>query len=414
MEEKKKDAIALFRYGIIAPLITQGEVSEKTRRDFLVEASLKRYEYIDGSFKTFSYDTLYNYYKKYRRFGFDGLRPNNRSDDGKSRKIDKEVKDMITYLHREYPRLPCTIIYEKLIAGRLINKNDLSLSTVTRFVNKLGKDQGLPDKEYKRYELEHINEVWYGDSSRGPYIEINGKKHKIYIIALIDDASRMVVGCEAFLNDNYINLMSVIKEAVIKYGKPKTLKFDNGSNYRSNQMTLLAARLGIILSYAPPYTPTGKAKIERWFRTLKDQYLSSIRMNEYKDRFEKFNDDLKTYVRRYNQTKHLSLDTSPQDRFFSEGELIKYLDRETIDKSFLVEIERRVTKDGLVSIDGKEYEVGYKYALQKVILRYDHDLSHIYVLDKGSGELEEVKLLNKHHNADHIRHNRSFRFSEVG
>ena len=47
------------------------------------------------------------------------------------------------------------------------------------------------------------------------------KKQKTYIIALIDDASRMIVGIDIFFNDNFVNLMSVIRGAVIKYGKPK-------------------------------------------------------------------------------------------------------------------------------------------------------------------------------------------------
>lgn len=59
----------------------------------------------------------------------------------------------------------------------------------------------------KRYEMEHINEVWCGDSSVGPYITIDGVKRKIWIQALIDDASRYIVGINAFLNDNYENFL---------------------------------------------------------------------------------------------------------------------------------------------------------------------------------------------------------------
>ena len=47
---------------------------------------------------------------------------------------------------------------------------------------------------YKRQERAHVNEVWCGDSSVGPYLKTeDGKKHKVYVIALIDDASRYIV-----------------------------------------------------------------------------------------------------------------------------------------------------------------------------------------------------------------------------
>lgn len=98
----------------------------------------------------------------------------------------------------------------------------------------------------------------------------SGKK-KVYIIALIDDASRFITGIDIFFQDNFVNLMSVMRSAVSKYGRPKTFNFDNGSSYKNRQMELLCARIGSTLNYCQPYTPTAKAKIERWFRTMKDQ-----------------------------------------------------------------------------------------------------------------------------------------------
>lgn len=95
----------------------------------------------------------------------------------------------------------------------------------------------------------------------------DGKKHKVYVIALIDDASRYIVGIDVFFNDNLVNLMSVMKSAVAKFGVPKLFNFDNGSSYKNKQTDLLAARIGSTVHYDQPYTPTQKAKVERWFRT---------------------------------------------------------------------------------------------------------------------------------------------------
>lgn len=127
-----------------------------------------------------------------------------------------------------------------------------------------------------------VNEVWCGDSSVGPYLKTeDGKKHKVYVIALIDDASRYIVGIDVFFNDNFVNLMSVMKAAVAKFGVPKLFNFDNGSSYKNKQMDLLAARIGSTVHYDQPYTPTQKAKVERWFRTRKDQWWAGLDMRDF-------------------------------------------------------------------------------------------------------------------------------------
>ena len=221
------------------------------------------------------------------------------------------------------------------------------------------------------------------------------------MIALIDDASRFITGVDVFFNDNFVNLLSVIKSAVSKYGVPKVFNFDNGSAYKNKQMELLAARIGTTISYCRPYTPTQKAKIERWFRTLKDQWMASLDMRDFHT-LEELRGSLLMYVRQYNQAVHSSLkDKSPQDRFFSESELIKRLPEELIERSFLMEIERRVSSDCVIVIDQVEYEVDYRFAKQRVTLRYSPDMEEIYVVEVD-GTLTPIRLLNKQENA-HVK-----------
>ena len=184
-----------------------------------------------------------------------------RVDLGSSRKMDDDIKSQVIFLKQEYPKLPATLVYQKLVDNGTITKKDISLSTVSRFISNLDRDNRLQVKvELRRYECQHINEVWCGDSSVGPYLTIDKKKYKTYIIALIDDASRMVVGINIFYEDNFINLMSVMKSAVEKYGKPKKFNFDNGSPYKNHQMNLLAARIGSVLSYCKPLHPHFKSE----------------------------------------------------------------------------------------------------------------------------------------------------------
>ncbi len=409
MDENFKNSIALFRYGIIAPLVTSVSMTPEERGKFFRDASKKTYTLPDGSTRTYSSDTLYRYYKAYMNGGFDALKPNGRVDAGNSRKIDSDIASQIKHYHTEQPRLPSTLIYRALIDNGTITEKTISLSTVTRFVNRLKKEENFATKEMRRYEVEHINEVWYGDSSVGPYLKVGKEKKKVWVIALIDDASRFIVGIDIFFNDNYVNLMGVIRSAVIKYGRPQTLKFDNGANYRSNQMEILGARMGTAIHYAPPYTPTGKAKIERWFRTMKDQWMASLNMNDFHN-LEELRESLFQWVQKYNQTPHSSLEEkTPQDRFFEESSLIIRLDEERIEKTFLLEIERKVSRDNVISIENKEYEVNYRYAGKKLLIRYSPDLKKVYSVDKSTGEMEEIKLLDK--KANSTGHRKSFKFS---
>lgn len=400
MNDETRQKIALFRYGILAPIISGTYEEDKTIKEFFSDAAKKVYTNPRGEDTKVTAYTLERWYYKYKNGGFDSLIPQRRCDTGKPRKIDDDIKEQIIYLKKEYPRIPATLIHQKLISNGTVNKGDVSLSTVNRFINQLNiQNKFTNNKDMRRYERAHINEVWCGDSSVGPYIKIDGKKRRTYIIALIDDASRYVIGAGIFLNDNFINLMSVLKTAVTRFGKPKILNFDNGAAYKNKQMELLAARIGTTISYCTPYMPIGKAKIERWFRTLKMHWMSQLNINDYNS-LNELEKSLITYVTSYNQKVHSSLNgLSPCNRFFNESYLIKRLSEEEIDKSFLLEYERRVSADNVVMIDETEYEVDYRYSRQKVTLRYSPDLSKIYVVDKHTGELTPIKLLNKQENA---------------
>ena len=332
--------------------------------------------------------------------GFDALIPTGRGDLGKPRKLDHELQEQIRYLKSNYPRMSAAAIYRQLQENGSIKSGDVSESTVNRYINLLALElKTTTNQDMRRYERPHINEVWCGDSSVGPYLKTpDGKKHKVYIIALIDDASRFIVGIDIFFNDNFVNLMAVIKSAVAKYGRPQMFNFDNGSSYKNKQMELLAARIGSVIHYDQPYTPTQKAKIERWFRTMKDQWMSSLDIRDFHS-LDELRGNLLAYVQKYNQTVHSSLNgKSPQDRFFSEPNRIKRLSDEEIANSFLLEVERRVSSDSVIVIDHVEYEVDCRFAKQHIKLRYSPNLDDIFIVE-ADGTLTPIRLLNKTENA---------------
>lgn len=400
MTQEQRQNIALMRYSVIAPLITGIDDEYVSLEAFFRAASAKGVTTPDGVVRYFAPGTIEKWYRNYKLRGFDALVPTGRADLGKPRKLDGELQEQIRYLKTNYPRMSAAAIYRQLQDNGSIKKNEISQSTINRYINLLAvtmKTAVNPDM--RRYERPHINEVWCGDSSVGPYLKTeDGQKRKVYILALIDDASRFIVGIDIFFQDNFVNLMSVLKSAVAKYGRPKMFNFDNGSSYKNRQMELLAARIGSVVHYDQPYTPTQKAKIERWFRTMKDQWMSTLDIRDFHS-LEELKGNLLAYVSGYNRSPHSSLNgQSPQERFFSEPEHIRRLSDEEIGHCFLLEIERRVSSDSVVVIDHVEYEVDCRFAKQRVKLRYSPDLEHIFVVE-ADGTLTPIRLLNKHENA---------------
>ena len=401
MEQDKKHDIALMRYSVISPLITGLQEDYPSLDAFFRDASLKGVTAPEGSVRKYAPGTIEKWYRAYKQGGFDALLPSGRSDAGKPRKLDDAIQEQIRYLKTNYPRMSAAAIYRQLQDNGSIRHGEISESTINRYINLLALElKTTTNQDMRRYERPHINEVWCGDSSVGPYLKTSdGKKHKLYIIALIDDASRFITGIDIFFNDNFVNLMSVMKSAVAKYGRPKLFNFDNGSAYKNKQMELLAARIGSTLNYCRPYTPTAKAKIERWFRTMKDQWMASLDIRDFHS-LDELRGNLLAWVHLYNNTPHASLKgKTPQERFFSEPEQIRRLPQEQLDKDFLLEIERRVSADSVIVIDQIEYEVDFRFAKQRIRLRYSPDMKEIFIVEPDNS-LTPIRLLNKQENAD--------------
>lgn len=396
MNESTKNEIALFRYGLIAPLVT-GAITHISKSKFFLECSEKKYILL-GDTISLSRKTIEQYYYDYMKLGYEGLKPKTRSDKFINRKIDDDIKEVINHYIDKYPRLPATAIHEVLINNNYILKKDVSLSTISRYISKYKKDNKIIlHREYRRYEAKSINDIWCCDTSYSFYIYEKNIKRRTYVIAILDDASRYIIGYGVFFEDNYQNFLSVLKQSVKKYGVPKTLNCDNGGPYKNKQIDILCAKLGTRLYHSAPYSPEDKAKVERWFRTMKDHFSSTYHVST-NTTLSDVNKDLSKYILSYNNKVHSSLKgVSPNDRYFDFGETVRRINDEEIESYFLMEIERKVSKDNVISIENTEYEVGYKYCNKKILIRYSPEFEHVYVVDGSS--LVEINKLNKVQNS---------------
>lgn len=395
----QKQKTALFRYSVIAPLETGTSDPSISNKEFFRRAAAKSYTDPDGKTVTIGASTIEKWHHAYKKGGFDALFPQGRKDEGVSRKLDQDLQTQIRFLMTQHPRITAAEIHRTLLCNGSIHLHQVSVSTVERFVRLVRSREGQHvHKDMRRYERAHINEVWYGDTMYGPWLSDKEGKKRVYFIALIDDASRFIVAADLFFQDNFENLMTVIRSAVSKFGRPGLFTFDNGPGYRNKQMELLTARIGSSIHYCEPFTPTGKSKIERWFLTVRMQYLASLDMRNFHS-LEELRRDFAGYVSRYNQTVHSSLNgKTPQERYFSEPERFRRLSPQQIETDFLLEIERRVSADNVLVINNKEYEVHYRYAKQRLRLRYSPDMEKVFIVEP-SGALTPIRLLNKQDNA---------------
>lgn len=384
MDENLRQSIALFRYSLIAPLITE-TFTQSTAKEYLEEISAKEYNTPKGT-REYAPATIKEWLRLYRRFGIDALYPKIRSDKGKSRNLSNDAKEFIISTKLNSPKRSAKSIYQELIAKGYVSYDETSLSTVQRFISKSNISScKLEAVDRKAFEFEFPNECWQSDISVGPYLNIGSKKHKTYIIAILDDSSRLIIHAEAFFNDNLLSLLSVFKKAVAKRGIPKKLFVDNGKVYKSNQMQFICASLGTILSFARPYSPQSKGKIERWFKTLQDQWMNVINWNDFSS-LEELNSSLFRYVEEnYNSKVHSSINEKPIDKFIRFIDLIKFIpNKQEIDYTFLYRVTRRVKNDSTISIQNILFEVPLKYVKENINVRYDPtsmDKAYIFSAD---------------------------------
>ena len=392
----------LLRYSIIVPLIN-GTSSCATIDEYCKEASKKVYDY-NGEKLSFSARTIKGWYYKYLNEGLSSLEVHKRNDKSKFRKIkNEEVENRIIELRKEYPRITTKAIYEKLIDEKYITR-EVSIHSLFRYLkNNNLKAVEISKKEKRKYEQEHPNDCWQADTTSGPYILVGNKKCKTYLISIIDDMSRMIVGYGMFYHDNGINMQKVLKEAVIKYGVPKKLYVDNGSPYKNEQLSIIMARLGSELIHAKPYSPTGKGKIERSFRTIKDGWMHCTNWNEFKS-IEEAEESLSKYLYKdYINKCHSETKETPNNRFHNYNSRIKRKEKKEVEEIFMHTRYAKVYNNSTIKINNETYEVPYKYVGKKIEVRYYVDDEEKMWIYENNERREEIKKPNIKDNAKIVR-----------
>ena len=373
-DDDLRQEIALFRYTVIADLVhlpvgAQG-IGEKLR-----DKASQTYT-IPGSDRTHvAANTIRGWVKRYRYGGFDALYPKPRTDRGQPRRLPPEVAAQLIELKTDNPAWSVRKVIQKAREDGV--DHPLAPSTVHRLLSREGLfDKKPPDgADRRRFAFQEAGELWMSDVMHGPKVRHGRSRRKTYLIAFIDDATRVIPFAAFALAENVQAFLPVFKNALVRRGLAARLYVDNGAAYRSRQLALVCAKLGIALIHARAYQPAGKGKIERFFRTLRAGWLAHLEP-EALDSLEALNRSLWAWIEgEYHNSPHRGLDgRTPLEQWALVGAGVRYPEPALdLGEIFLFEVGRRVQKDRTVSLDGRLYEVDPLLVGRSVTLRYDPD-----------------------------------------
>jgi putative transposase len=391
-EEERRTEIGLFRYGLIAPLLHRSlEPGEMTA--YLRTCAAHSHHIPYSRRQTLHQDTIWRYLARFREGGFEALLPKPRADSGCSRKLPETIIRKALALREELPSRSAQTIVEILRRDPEV-PGELSLvpHTLSEILRRRGKPRQTKALEVghgRRFQREHANDLWQGDLLVGPYLpdpERPGKFRRTALFCFIDDHSRLVPYGEFFFQETLPRLERVFTVAILRRGLPQAIYVDNGKVYVSLRLAAACATLGIRQIHSTPYVPNTRGKIERFFGTLRSQFLSEVEaagLTTLADLNASFQAWLEVV---YHQALHSETGQAPLSRFQEslQQRPVSSADALQLRQAFLWRDKRRVTLTATVSLQGNRYGVDPLLSGQEVELRYDpFDLAIMEVWQNG-------------------------------
>jgi putative transposase len=370
----KAEKLALFRYGLIAPLVLEplprGELTRRAE-----DIASRQYDIPDSRRHTISVDTLLDWAARYRQGGFESLAPKPRQDRGQSRAITAPLASLIERLKRENPHRTGATLLRELALSSGKDEPPLSASTLYRFLKQRGlsERQLLSPPARKKFEAELANQIWQADMLFGPWVaRPGGGRMQVFLHATLDDASRLLPHAQFYVSQGLDACLDCLRQAMAARGIPIRLYIDNAKMYRSPQLARIAASLGTLIIHSRPYQPEGRGKIERCFRTVREQFLANLdpkrtlALDELNDRLQAWIDNS------YHRSEHSALGATPLLRWQRDIEQVRQLPPATdLRRLFFHRLDRLVRRDSTFLLRGRLYEAPPQLAGHTIEARFD-------------------------------------------
>ena len=286
---------------------------------------------------------VYDWCRKYREQGEAGLQGKRKCGKGKEAG-NAIIKERITSLKRKNPELGVKKISQFL---RRMFFLPASPEKVRRTLHREGlmKPASKPKKNPQKprfFERATPNQMWQSDIFTFRLLGANA-----YLIGFMDDYSRYMVGLGLYRSQTSEHVLEVYRKAAADYGVPKEQLTDNGRQYVSwrgktrFQMELQKDKIHHIRS--SPHHPQTLGKIERFWKTIWDEFLARAQFES----FESAQERVKYWFQYYNhQRPNQGIEgLCPADRFFEIRSEVKAMMEKGIEENMLELALRGKPKD---------------------------------------------------------------------
>ena len=370
MNDRQRE-IALFRYSLIREA-ADPELSHAERGELVRELASRDHAGPAGQRVRVARNTIDRWIRTYRVGGFDALAPSMRNCEPVTPLAQLELAEK---LKREVPGRTAAQVAEVI---RSVEGYGPSERTIQRLFARLGlnvRPDGTPAQAFGRFEAANVNDLWTGDALHGPKVA----GHKTYLFAFIDDRSRALVGYRWGHSEDTVRMEAALRNALASRGIPRAVYVDNGSAFVSSQLLRAMATLGIRLVHSRPRRPQGRGKIERFFATVRIQFLVEVEARGVADLAE-LNRLFAAWVETvYHRRTHTETGQTPLERLLAGGPPALPTP-ELLHEAFLWSETRVVTKVATVSLHGNTFEVDAALIGHRVEVIFDpFDLERVEI-----------------------------------
>lgn len=414
MTEKEKEMeIATFRFGIISEFVTGVRLERGEKEKLYREKTSRTYKIPYSSSTRIGRSTIKKWISDYKNAGMrlEGLMPSKRKDAGTSRSISATLQSAIKKIREDNPRLTAPAIIKELQTQKHLSMNEsISLNTLYGFLKRNQLQRGKILKDRRAFEASYPNELWQSDVLHGPMaIEKGKKKKKTYLIAIMDDHSRLVPWGKFYFSEKLHDFKDCLKNAIERKGLPQKLYIDNGACYKALNLEQVTASLGIGIVHTPPYTPQGRGKIERWFRYVRESFLATLPKNLTLDEInERFFDWLEEYHRKV----HSATKQTPLERYQGDMKCVRPVPARLLDYFRFNEI-RLVRMDRTFQLGGVIYEAPMDLIGRKIEARFHRESPEDIEIFFEGRSFGKAVLLNKKVNFKVGRNNEESKKEEI-
>jgi len=353
--------IGLFRWQVISE-VTDFSLSARERGRLVRALAGREHLGPDGRWVRVSRNTLDRWIRAYREGGFDALVPAPRRV---ANQTPERLLELAVALRREQPARTAAQIQRIIVEAE---GSSPSARTIQRHLKAAGLawKGGPVSRALGRFEAEFRNELWTGDALHGPLID----GRRAILFCFIDDHSRLLVGYRWAGREDVLNASRALRAGITARGVPKAVYVDNGSPFVSGQLLRACAVLNIRLIHSRPGRPEGRGKIERAFRTVRDQLL--VELEDYPPAsLQELGSLFQAWVEQvYHRRVHSETGQTPLERFLAAGPPQLPAER-SLREAFRWSERRTVSRTGTVGMHGNTYEVDPGLAGRRVDLIFD-------------------------------------------